>query len=88
MIIWITIIIAFIISLLIGIIIFAHTLTSSNSDESQKDEIQNAELKKAEIEKALIDSGLFKADSLNWIPEIILSNIDNGSKVIDLAIRK
>lgn len=88
--IWIAIFIAFIISLFVGIIIIAHTLASRHSDKSLKEEIENTKLEKAEIEKALIDSGLFKADVSNWIPEIILSNIDKGSssKVIDLAIRK
>ena len=55
----------------------AYFLLSRHSDESLK----------SEIEKALIDSGLFKANASKWMPEIILSNIDKGSRVIDLAIR-
>jgi len=42
---------------------------------------------KLDIEKAIIDSGLFKAEASKWISEIIVSNLDKGSKAIDLAIR-
>jgi len=42
---------------------------------------------KSEIEKAIIDSGLFRAEASKWISEIIVSNLDKGSKAIDLAIR-
>ena len=42
---------------------------------------------KSEIEKTIIDSGLFKAEASKWISEIIVSNLDKGSKAIDLAIR-
>ena len=64
------------------------TIKQTIPDSSEKQIKQKSEIEKAEIEKALIDSGLFKADASNWIPKIILSNIDKGSKVIDLAIRK
>jgi hypothetical protein len=42
---------------------------------------------KLEIEKAIIDSGLFKAEASKWISEIIVLNLEKGSKSIDLAIR-
>jgi len=57
-------------------------------EEKEQPKIENTELEKAEVEKIIIDSGLFKADASNWISEIVLSNIDKGSKVVSLAIRK
>jgi hypothetical protein len=71
--IWIIIFILF-----FGVIVFcAYFLLSRHNDGSLK----------SEIEKAIIDSGLFKAEASKWILEIILSNLDKGSKVIDLAVR-
>jgi hypothetical protein len=87
----ISMIISFVIVFIAIIIYFAfhknrnscHTLAFSHIGELIKEKID-----KSEIEKIIIESGLFKADASDWISEIILSNIDKGLKVIDLAIRK
>jgi hypothetical protein len=61
-------------------------LLKSNVELEQK-RIDSQRLN-SEIEKVIIASGLFKKNSLKWLPEIIMSNFDEGSKVIDLIIRK
>lgn len=90
---WVIIIFIVFVFFCVAMVAFIYAFLFSNSDgspkkETDKPETENTKLEKAEIEKALIDSGLFKADTSTWIPEIVLSNIDKGSKVIDLAIRK